>query len=238
MPGSPLTEVGKDPMSHALEGSRPRLRQPAGEEPETLFPWPLSPKERHHAAGPDSIAALFDDEPHVELRHIKTLAEVEELATQLRRRKYSIVLTNGSFDLLHVGHSMYLARAREFGDFLIVGVDSDAKVRERKSKTPLIPEIERLQMLTYQRSVGAVFLKKPGHKTWTLIEHVRPDVLVVTLDAYTPKEIKAIESRFHCKVKVLHRRAMVSTSGRLRAARLGESVLGENTPLLPLDPDR
>jgi cytidyltransferase-like protein len=131
---------------------------------------------------------------------------------------------------------MYLERARRFGDFLIVGVDSDAKIRERKGdERPLVPETERLEMLTYQRSVGAVFLKRREHKTWTLIKNVRPNVLVVTADTYTTEEIKAIESRFGCEVKVLQRMAMVSTSGRLRAAQLGEGALSDHVPLPGLD---
>ena len=66
----------------------------------------------------------------------------------------------GTFDILHEGHSMYLEAARGFGDFLIVGVDSDEKVRRRKGVwRPAVPELERLRMVTHQRGVGLVTLK-------------------------------------------------------------------------------
>ena len=47
-----------------------------------------------------------------------------------------VVLTSGSFDIIHEGHSMYLEAARGFGDFLIVGLDSDEKIRARKGAGP------------------------------------------------------------------------------------------------------
>ena len=201
-------------------------------EHDVLFQLPLSTRERHLAAGADRIASLFDDEPHFAERHIKTLSQVKELARELRARGYKICLTNGSFDLLHIGHSMYLERARSFGDFLIVGVDSDAKIRERKGpRRPLVPEQERLKMLTYQRAVGAVFLKLPEHKQWTLIKHVRPDVLVVTEDAYSQATLQRLKSSFRCDVHVLRRMATVSTTGRLRTAQLGGASITEDEPL-------
>ena len=201
-------------------------------EHDTLFNLPLSPEERHRAAGKDMIPLLFDDEPHFAARHIETLSQVKALSQELKSRGYKISLTNGSFDLLHIGHSMYLERARSFGDFLFVGVDSDAKIRERKGPgRPLVPEDERLRMLTYQRAVGAVFLKSPEHKQWTLIKHVRPDVLVVTADAYSPRSIQELKSKFNCEIRVLERMATVSTTGRLRTAQMGGTAIPEDDPL-------
>lgn len=208
-------------------------------EHDALFPVAHSTRERHEAAGEDPIASLFDDEPHSDLRTMKSLSQVKRLSEELKERGYRICLTNGSFDLLHIGHSMYLQRARSFGDFLIVGVDSDAKIRERKGEgRPLVPEDERLKMLTYQRAVGAVFLKSPEHKRWTLIDHVRPDVLVVTEDAYSPETVDKLRSKFKCHVEVLRRMATVSTTGRLRKAQMGGPKVAEDQPLpFAVEPD-
>ena len=86
-----------------------------------------------------------------------------------------VVLTSGSFDILHEGHSMYLEAARQFGDFLIVGVDSDQKIRQRKgTHRPAVPEMERLRMVTHQRGVGLVTLKGLEHERWALIKAVSP----------------------------------------------------------------
>ena len=85
------------------------------------------------------------------------------MADSLRDLGQTVVLTSGSFDILHEGHSLYLEAAREAGDFLIVGVDSDEKVRARKGPSrPAVPEEERLRMVTHQRGVGLVTLKPVG----------------------------------------------------------------------------
>ena len=130
-----------------------------------------------------------------------------------------IVLTSGSFDVIHEGHSMYLEAARSRGDFLVVGVDSDSKVSERKGPTrPAVPETERLRMVTHQRGVGLVTLKHPEHERWALIHAVRPDVLVATEETYSPEDIAELERTCCGKVEVLQRMATVSTSARLRTA--------------------
>jgi len=133
-----------------------------------------------------------------------------------------VVLTSGTFDILHEGHSIYLEAARQFGDFLIVGVDSDDKVRKRKGPSrPAVPETERLRMLTHQRGVGLVTLKRADDPRWALIDAVRPDVLVATAETYTPTEITELESKYCGHVEVLERMATVSTSARLRLLQLG-----------------
>src|SRR3954449_11974547 len=65
-------------------------------------------------------------------RLVPSLEEMTRTVSHLRGLGYSIVLTSGSFDLIHLGHVKYLARAKELGDILVVGVDSDAKIRRRK----------------------------------------------------------------------------------------------------------
>ncbi len=70
---------------------------------------------------------------------------VAERARDLGRR---VVLANGCFDLLHVGHVRYLAAARGLGDVLIVGLNADASVRRLKGAgRPLVPAAERAEML-------------------------------------------------------------------------------------------
>ena len=70
-----------------------------------------------------------------------------------RRHGARVVLANGCFDILHVGHVRYLAQARALGDVLVVGVNSDASVRALKgTDRPLIPEDERAEMLAHKDS--------------------------------------------------------------------------------------
>jgi D-beta-D-heptose 7-phosphate kinase/D-beta-D-heptose 1-phosphate adenosyltransferase len=173
----------------------------------------------------DDTQGLFADASNFDLRFVPDYERISEIVAALRVLGLRVVLTSGTFDILHEGHSMYLEAARAFGDFLIVGVDSDEKVRKRKGKwRPAVPELERLRMVTHQRGVGLVTLKHSDDPRWSLINAVRPDVLVATADPYTPEDITELEAK-HCgRVEVLERMATVSTSARLRLLQL---TLGE-----------
>ena len=107
-----------------------------------------------------TTSGLFADASNFDLRFVPDYERITEIVAALRVLGLQVVLTMGTFDILHEGHSMYLEAARGFGDFLIVGVDSDEKVRRRKGVwRPAVPELERLRMVTHQRGVGLVTLK-------------------------------------------------------------------------------
>lgn len=166
-------------------------------------------------------SGFFADASNFDVRYVADYDRISEIVSSLRVLGMKVVLTSGSFDILHEGHSMYLEAARQFGDFLIVGLDSDEKVRARKGPArPAVPELERLRMVTHQRGVGLVTLKHLSDPKWALIQAVRPDVLVVTQETYSPEEIDELEAK-HCgRVAVLERMAMVSTSARVRLLQL------------------
>jgi rfaE bifunctional protein nucleotidyltransferase chain/domain len=67
-------------------------------------------------------------------------------------------MTNGHFDLLHVGHVRYLFSARQLGDALVVGLNSDASTRGRKPGRPLVPEEERAELVAALECVDAVVI--------------------------------------------------------------------------------
>ena len=92
--------------------------------------------------------------------------------------KKSFVFTNGCFDLLHVGHIRFLKKAKSFGDFLIVGLNSDRSVRIIKGpKRPIIPQAQRAEVLSAIESVDYIIMfDKPT--PLELIVRVRPNVLV------------------------------------------------------------
>ena len=88
-----------------------------------------------------------------------------------------VVLTNGVFDLLHVGHLRYLRAAKALGDLLVVGVNDDASTRRLKPGRPLVPDGERAELIAALEPVDAVVLfAEPTADT--LIAAVRPDVYV------------------------------------------------------------
>ncbi|MCX7926352.1 MAG: D-glycero-beta-D-manno-heptose 1-phosphate adenylyltransferase [Fimbriimonadales bacterium] len=77
-----------------------------------------------------------------------TREQLAQLAPMWREAGKKVVLTNGCFDLLHVGHLRYLQEARRLGDLLVVGVNSDDSVRQLKGESrPIIPERERAELL-------------------------------------------------------------------------------------------
>src|ERR1700748_283604 len=161
--------------------------------------------------------SLFASASNFDQRFVEDYEQIEPTGDALRTLGFKVVLTSGSFDILHEGHSMYLEAARQFGDFLIVGLDSDEKIRTRKGENrPVVPQMERLRMVTHQGGVGLATLKHTHHPKWALIKAVRPDVLVATEETYTPETIRELEANYCGRVEVLARMATVSTSARLR----------------------
>ena len=105
-------------------------------------------------------------------------AAVAELAAAARAEGRAVVLTNGVFDLLHVGHLRYLEAARGLGDLLIVGVNSDASTRALKGpERPLVPEGERAELVAGLACVDAAVVF-PEPTAAALVEAIRPAVWV------------------------------------------------------------
>lgn len=80
---------------------------------------------------------------------IKSIKELLPIVEELKRIKKVIVTTNGVFDLLHVGHVRYLKKAKDFGDILIVAINSDKSVKRFKGeKRPIFNENDRAEILS------------------------------------------------------------------------------------------
>jgi len=111
-------------------------------------------------------------------KKIKLLPELRPLIEILRATGKKIVFTNGCFDLIHTGHTRYLAKARSLGDVLIVAVNSDASVRQLKGdKRPINGQNERSETLAALESVDfvVIFDELDPHR---VISELQPDVLV------------------------------------------------------------
>jgi rfaE bifunctional protein nucleotidyltransferase chain/domain len=109
---------------------------------------------------------------------IKTVLELRPLLGILQATGKKIVFTNGCFDLIHTGHTRYLAKAKSFGDILIVAVNSDSSVRMIKGeKRPINTQAERAETLAALESVDfvTIFDEPDPHK---IISDLKPDVLV------------------------------------------------------------
>jgi D-beta-D-heptose 7-phosphate kinase/D-beta-D-heptose 1-phosphate adenosyltransferase len=102
-----------------------------------------------------------------------------EFTEECRSRGLRLVTTNGTFDLLHVGHVKSLEEARSMGDVLIVGLNSDSSVRSYKTpERPFLPDVERAYILASLTCVDAVHIMEERDISVPLIEMVRPDVHV------------------------------------------------------------
>lgn len=108
--------------------------------------------------------------------------ELIEIRKQLKEQNRKVVFTNGCFDILHAGHVDYLNKAAQMGDILIVGMNSDASVRNIKGeKRPIIGERERAFLVGSLKAVSYVTLfDEPTPEE--IINELVPDVLVKGAD--------------------------------------------------------
>ena len=116
------------------------------------------------------------------------LSDAGALAGRLRAAGRRVVLANGCFDLLHVGHVRYLEAARRLGDVLFVGINGDAAVARLKGPgRPLMPVSERVELVAALRSVDhvVVFEEDTAER---LVEAIRPHVHAKGTD-YTPERV-------------------------------------------------
>lgn len=113
---------------------------------------------------------------------ILSLDDAARFVDELRAGGARVVFTNGVFDLLHPGHVRYLQAARDCGDALIVGVNSDRSVRANKGPSrPIVPEAERAETVAALVMVDAVALFDEDTPA-AIIARLQPDVLVKGAD--------------------------------------------------------
>ena len=115
-------------------------------------------------------------------------SQIKSLAAKLRETKKTLVMSNGCFDLLHLGHIDYLAKARELGGYLIVGINSDASVRKIKGPSrPIFDETTRSLQIAALESVDCVFIfSELTPVEW--LNDIRPQIHVKGAD-YADREI-------------------------------------------------
>lgn len=117
-----------------------------------------------------------------------TLDEALAVRRNMTVGQKRLILTNGCFDLLHLGHARFLQAARELGDCLIVGLNSDRSVRLCKGlPRPLRPEVERAELLAALSAVDfVVIFDEPTAEG--LVATLQPDIYAKGGD-YSPEEL-------------------------------------------------
>lgn len=114
-----------------------------------------------------------------------------------RQRGQQLVVTNGCFDLLHLGHVTYLEAARNHGDALLIGVNSDDAVRQLKGPSrPVNSEFDRAAVLAALQSVDGVCIFQEKRAT-RFLAHAQPDIYVkggdYTLETLDQEERRTVE---------------------------------------------
>lgn len=154
----------------------------------------------------------------------KIILDYKDLTKKVRAHRtlgQNIVCTIGSWDMLHIGHLRYLSRARDFGDILVVGVDSDRAIKLYKKNPlrPIIPEKERMEMLCYQSFVDYVTLiddvTNEGRWEMELIKAIRPDSFVATSGESYPDEQRGEINHFCQNLRIIARQAKNTSTSKI-----------------------
>jgi D-beta-D-heptose 7-phosphate kinase/D-beta-D-heptose 1-phosphate adenosyltransferase len=140
---------------------------------------------------------------------IRMTQDIIEHINELKKQGKKIVFTNGCFDIIHIGHINLLKQAKQFGDILIVGLNSDSSVKRIKGNgRPFNNEMERAEVLAALNTTDIVIIFEEDTPL-ELIKKIMPDVLVKGAD-YAPERVVGAD-------------IVIASGGRLELAKLIES---------------
>ena len=163
--------------------------------------------------GDDVVDPLFQ---RYQEKIVMDYSKLRKMAEGFQALGRKVVVTIGSWDGLHIGQVRYLLRARAAGDLLIVAYDTDRAIKSYKgSSRPIVPAIERAEMLSYIPGVDFVTsiddVDEQGHWQYELLKVVKPDIFVAVVDSYPDQQLQDIRDH-GLEVIVLPRQADTSTS--------------------------
>lgn len=168
-------------------------------------------------------------------RYIPNYKDLSIVLGTLKDAGYNIVLTQGVYDLFHVGHKRYLEDAKNEGDILVVGVDSDELTKSMKGpKRPFDNLESRVELLSGLRAVDIITIRNKNDHMYDLIKLVRPDTLIMskTTSTFTKKDKENLE-KYCGEIKILPARAATTTTAKLRILMIdGADQLGKKITLL------
>ncbi|MEM9017337.1 MAG: phosphoribosylglycinamide formyltransferase [Verrucomicrobiota bacterium] len=157
---------------------------------------------------------------------LSSLEDIVQLRKTLDQEGKKLVLTNGAFDILHVGHVRYLSEAAKLGDALVVAINSDESVRKLKGEgRPVNSVQDRAEMLRALRSVAAV-VEFEERRATGVIEAIQPHIYTKGGDYSTDSlidEEKALLDRLGIEIQILSLVPGKSTSATLSRMSGGET---------------
>lgn len=158
----------------------------------------------------------------VEDKYIQDRSDLASHVNLLRQSGFTIALTQGVYDMFHVGHARYLAQAKICGDILIVGVDSDELTRSMKGPDrPFDTFEDRIELLAMLACVNIIVKRDVDEHKYDLIKRVHPDVLVMSQTTHSfGEEDKLALSEYCGEIKHLKAQAATSTTAKLRRLKI------------------
>lgn len=119
----------------------------------------------------------------------KTVEQLQEIVRKAQSEGKIVVLGNGAFDLLHVGHVRYLQGARQLGDLLIVAVNSDVSVRTNKGASrPILEQFDRISLVAAIEAVDYVTCFDDA-KVSAVLQALKPNIHAKGTDYRTPQQV-------------------------------------------------
>ena len=185
-------------------------------------------------AWPDDMLTecLTSDSWHMEERDTEAGGRTLGLVALLKRSYPPLVLTSGTFDLLNIGHEHYLHVAASYGGALVVGVDSDEKVRQRKGlERPICCQHARMTSVSRHPSISLVILKNLNAVKWSLIRTLHPDILVVSRPNYSESELTDLRC-YAGRIVVMERTGPLSTSYLIQSTGHPNNITIRGNPLI------
>lgn len=140
------------------------------------------------------------------LPHMRLL---EERLAQLRQQKQKIILVTGVFDLLHQEHMSFLQKAKAVGDFLVVGVESDVRVRKMKGEgRPVQPEQVRRHVVQTFPYVDEAFILPQSFSSpqehEELIAFIKPNILAISSHSDHQDNKRALMEKYGGSLQIVH----------------------------------
>ncbi|KND46728.1 MAG: Glycerol-3-phosphate cytidylyltransferase [Parcubacteria bacterium C7867-006] len=155
-------------------------------------------------------------------KYIPNLDDLKKIVEAAKQGGYKVGLTQGVYDMFHVGHGRYLEEASTHADILIVGVDSDELTRSMKGPTrPFDTFEERIEILAMLSCVHVIVKRDVDQHMYDLIKLVKPDVLVMSQTTRTfGDEDKRVLNEYCGTIRHLEAKAATSTTAKLRRLKI------------------
>lgn len=169
------------------------------------------------------VKHIVNGTPGLKHRFLPDYKDLAGVVQTLKVAGYKIVLTQGVYDLFHVGHKRYLEQAKSLGDILIVGVDTDELTKKRKGPTrPFDTLQDRVEILSSLKAIDVVTVRRENDHMYKLIKLVKPDVLVMshTTEDFSDRDKRNL-MQYCGEIKVLTAQAATTTSAKLRRLMVG-----------------